>query len=166
MSLLQINWTVNGILNSTFTNQKFIHPSNTTPGETWACRARAFDSVFPTGSENWTEFSPPVRIGENESSGRQAIEEGIKVSIPDTPVQTVQQIYILNENNQHFLGTFDKSTQKNNQSWAFNYLTEGEPFTNIPSLFTILNIWENYSLTYQEIKNQVETFINQTKEQA
>ncbi|MCH7645975.1 MAG: hypothetical protein IH788_02110, partial [Nitrospinae bacterium] len=66
--------------------------------------------------------------------------------------------------NQHFLGSFDKSTSQENQTWAFNYVTEGESFTNIPSLFTILNIWENQTLSSEEITFQVETFINQTKE--
>ena len=61
------------------------------------------------------------------------------------------------------LGTFDKATIKNNQTWAFNYVTSEESFINMPSLFNILNVWQNQSLTFSQIVSQVELFINTTK---
>ena len=105
-----------------------------------------------------------VTYGANETDSDDAIEQGINNSLvgPNNPIETDQQIYLLNETGGHFLGTFDKSTVKNNQTWAFNYVTSSESFINMPSLFNILNVWENQSLTFDEIVSQVETFINNT----
>lgn len=100
----------------------------------------------------------------DEAAGRTAIEQGINASLPNNPILTDQQAYLLNEQGQQFLGRFDHATQSVNQTWGFNYATEGEAFTSMPSLFRILNIWENSSLYADEIALQVEGFIGQTKE--
>ena len=90
--------------------------------------------------------------------------QGIIDSVLDNniPINSDQQIYLVNEEGNHFLGTFDKTTTQNNQTWAFNYVLGGEFFTFMPSLFNILNTWENTSLSYNEIVEQVEIFINET----
>ncbi|MBI4182330.1 MAG: hypothetical protein HY520_05175 [Candidatus Aenigmarchaeota archaeon] len=100
----------------------------------------------------------------NESEGRRAIEVGINGSSLGSPrIRTDQQLYVLDQNAQHAMGTFDKFTKNATQRWAFNYVTGNESFTNISSLFRTVNIWENQSLTFDEIATQVETFINSTK---
>jgi hypothetical protein len=98
----------------------------------------------------------------NSSSSDEAIEEGINDSLPNNSITSAHQIYLVNETEGHFLGTFDKSTIKNNQTWAFNYISFGESAIGMPSLFNILNIWENNSLTYVEIVGSVGLFINNT----
>jgi len=99
----------------------------------------------------------------NSSEGNRAIEIGINNSLPNNPITSNQQIYLVNTSGQHFLGKFDKATILGNQTWAFNYIALGESFTNIPSLFKVLNIWENQSLSFNEIVNQVSIFINSTR---
>ena len=103
-----------------------------------------------------------VVYGANETDANTAIEQGINNSLPNNPIQTIQQIYLVNQTGGHFLGTFDKTTITNNQTWAFNYVPGGESFINIHSLFNILNVWENQSLTFSEIVSQVQNFINNT----
>lgn len=99
-----------------------------------------------------------------ESEGRAAIETGITNALgAGAAVYTDQQIYIRYLNGTQSLGTFDKVASYGSQRWAFNYVTDGESFTNINSLGTTVNIWENQSLTTTQITNQVETFINSTK---
>jgi hypothetical protein len=62
----------------------------------------------------------------------------------------------------HSLGTFDKSVSEENQTWGFNYITSGEEYTDMDSLFNLVNIWENESLEYNDTVDQVENFINNT----
>lgn len=104
-----------------------------------------------------------VTCNANESIARQAIEEGITNSVLSSPeTETDQQVYIRYLNNDQSLGSFDKFVSEGNQTWVFNYVTTNESYTNISSLGNIVNVWENESLTYSEIVNQVESFINST----
>ena len=111
-------------------------------------------------------FRPVLEIvyGVSGTDAGDAIEEGINNSLigPNNPISSNKQIYLLDENGNHYLGTFDRSTIFGNQTWAFDYLLPGESSIGMPSLFSILNVWENRSLSYSEIVNQVETFINNT----
>lgn len=118
-----------------------------------------------SGRDNANATRRPKMIviwGVNETDSDAAIEEGIDNAISRNPIQTDQQVYIVNENGEHYLGTFDKTTVYLNQTWLFNYVLSDESFLNVPSLFTVLNVWENRSLTYSEIVSQVESFINGT----
>ncbi len=92
-----------------------------------------------------------------------AIEKGINNSLPNNPISSDQQIYVVDSSGQHALGRFDKTTTKNNQTWAFNYVVTGESFINMSSLLNIVNVWQNSSLSYAQIVSQVENFINSTK---
>jgi hypothetical protein len=98
----------------------------------------------------------------SNSSAYEAIEEGITNILPGNLILSNQQIYLVSQNGQHSLGRFDKATTKNNQTWAFNYISSGESEINMSSLFNILNIWKNSSLNTSEITSQVEVFINNT----
>jgi len=99
----------------------------------------------------------------NESEARQAIEEGINnTALNGEIIKTDQQIYIRYLDNTQSLGYFDKFTSKDNQTWVFNYVNSSETFTNITSLGNTVNVWENSSLTYSQIVEQVESFINET----
>ncbi len=99
----------------------------------------------------------------NETDSDSAIEQGINNSLPLNPISSNQQIYVVGIDGQHHLGRFDKTTTKNNQTWAFNYVSSGDSFLNFSSLFNILNVWQNTSLTSPEITSQVELFINSTR---
>ena len=103
-----------------------------------------------------------IVYGVNGTDGNTAIEQGINNSLPNNPIASGQQIYLVNELGQHYLGTFDRATIFGNQTWGFNYVDSGESFTNMPSLFRVLNIWENQTLSYQEIVTQAGNFINST----
>lgn len=100
----------------------------------------------------------------NELEGDAAIEEGINNSLPHNPIHSDQQIYIATTGGSHSLGSFDKATTSANQSWAFNYVTDGENFTNMTSLYNTVNIGESEDLTYSEIVTTVSSFIDSTKE--
>ncbi len=98
----------------------------------------------------------------NESDGRIAIEVGINNTI-NTSIITNQQIYTANWSaNTQTLTTFDKYTQRSNQSRAFNYVTSGESFTNLATWLNRLIIWENTTLTTDQITNQVQGIITNT----
>ena len=98
----------------------------------------------------------------NESDGRIAIEQGIYNTI-NTSINTGQQVYFTNATaNTHSLNKFDKYTQKLNQSWAFNYVTEGESFTNLPGWVNRLIVWENNTLTTDQITAQVTGTVTNT----
>ena len=102
--------------------------------------------------------------GANETEGDQAIVNGIIGALGSNAIiLTDQKLYVVNTSNGHNEGSFDKITISGNQTWAFNYITTGETFTNVPSLFRTVNIWENQSLSSANITSQVETFINLTK---
>ena len=99
----------------------------------------------------------------NESQARLAIEEGINsTSLNGTTIKTDQRIYVSYLNGNQSTDNFDKFVTKNNQTWAFDYITNGENYTNMTSLGNTINIWENSSLTYNQIINQVAIFINET----
>lgn len=99
------------------------------------------------------------------SSANAAIERGINNSLPNNPISTSQQVYVVDMNAQHFLGRFDKVTQKNNQTWAFNYINVGlgDSWINMSSLLNIVNVWQSSNLNTTQITSQVEAFINATK---
>lgn len=129
----------------------------------------------PTGSsfvgsrDNTNSAKRPkltIIYGVNGTDSDAAIAEGISNSVLGgglVPVETDQQIYLLNNNGQHYLGTFDKSIVYKNQTWGFHYVLPGGSFINMPSLFNVLNVWENQSLSYNEIAEQVKAYINSTK---
>lgn len=95
----------------------------------------------------------------NETQARTAIETAIQNTL-GTQNQTNKQIYVVKGT--HSFNTFDMYTEKNNQSWTFNYITGTETFTNLPSLFRVLNVWENQTLTTTQITEQVTNFITNT----
>ncbi len=100
----------------------------------------------------------------NETEGELAIEQGINNSLTSHNIYTDQQIYVRYLNNLQKKGRFDKVVTKNNQTWAFNFITGNETFTNITGLFnSTLVVWENQTLTPFQIKQQVENIIAKTK---
>jgi len=99
----------------------------------------------------------------NETEARGAIEEGINNSILNNPeIITDQKIYLRYVDNTQKLGSFDKFITNNDQTWVFNYISSEESDTNLTNIGNIVNVWEERNLTYSEIVNQVEGFINST----
>ncbi len=111
------------------------------------------------------EYRPKLVItyGANQTDANAAIEEGIGNSLPGNQIKSNQQIYLVNEEGNHFLGSFDRATILNNQTWSFHYADNVGALIGMPSLFRVLNIWENHTLSYEEIVSQVESFINVTR---
>jgi hypothetical protein len=101
----------------------------------------------------------------NESEARTAIENGINNSELTSPtIETDVVVYVIYQNGTHELGTYDKFTSEENQRWAFNYITGTDTYQSLSPIQTILNFWENQSLTISEIESSVSSFINSTKE--
>ncbi|MFH1840080.1 MAG: LamG domain-containing protein [Nanoarchaeota archaeon] len=131
--------------------------------ETYDYSAYAIDSagnLNVTAIRNVTIAANSVT---NETEARQAILEGINNSIPTATIYIDQQIYTVTLSNQQTMGSFDKVAILGNQTWAFNYLTSGESYTNVNGLGTTVNIWENETLSYSQIVTQVESLIDGTK---
>ncbi len=106
----------------------------------------------------------PRPISANETDGDQAIVNGITNALgSNATVYSDQKLYMRNTTGGQLQGTFDRVAVQGNQTWAFNYVTEGESLTNISSLFRTVNVWENQSINSSQITSQVEIFINQTK---
>lgn len=107
--------------------------------------------------------SAPV---DNETQAREAILEGINNVIPNSSKTYDQQIYISYPNHSQDKGYFDvfaiydQESLYGVQRWTFNYLTGNETFENMTSLRNTVNILELQDLTYTQIVNQVESFIN------
>ncbi len=99
----------------------------------------------------------------NESEGRNAIVEGINNTIPNAIIYTDLEVDVRYLNGTQAKGSFDKIAFNSTKRWAFNYITSGESFTNIlSSSYKIFNVWENTSLSYGQIVEQVQSFINWT----
>jgi len=60
---------------------------------------------------------------------------------------------------------FDKATANASQRWLFNYIAGYDNYTNLTSIGTTINIWENNTLTTEQITREIESFINGTKQQ-
>lgn len=110
---------------------------------------------------SWVYFEVPELSAD---TAKLAIEDGINTSIPSASKHYDQQIYTVNLTNHQKKGKFDIVAILGNQTWAFNYVTSDEQFTNVTKLGKIVNVWENRSLSYSEIKRQVEVLINSTKQ--
>jgi len=98
----------------------------------------------------------------SESSGRSAIEEGIRNVLGDyVPIYTNQSVYVFNGT--HSVGVFDKVVKFDNQVWAFNYVTDGESYNSMVNLSSNIFVWEKASMTYSEIEDSVTALITNTK---
>lgn len=121
----------------------------------WNCKFVDVYGLSAFVNQNWT-FGM-------ENQSRWEIEKGIRNVTPNASVLTNQQVYVVNENGAHYLGRFDKESSLGNQTWAFNYVTTPlEAFVGMPSLKTAVNVWENQTLSLQQIFDQVTTFISST----
>lgn len=99
----------------------------------------------------------------NETDARIAIERAINNSLPSPTKFTDRQIYTRDSGNLQKTAKFDIIAIYGTQRWAFKYVTIGEVATNITSLGTTLNIWQNQSLDNTQIETSASTFINTTK---
>lgn len=91
------------------------------------------------------------------------IEEGINATIPSATRHKYQRAYMTTGSSQHFYGRFDYIASLGVQRWAFNCITPGEIFTNMPKLGRAVTTWENTSISPNEVRKQVEEVINSTK---
>ncbi len=121
----------------------------------WNCKYFDVDGL--------SAFAPVNLTFGVENQSEHAIEKGIRNVTPNASIHGREQVYIVDENADHFLGRFDKTSELGNQTWAFNYVTTPiETGTNMPSMKQVINVWENQTLTLQQIFNQVTAFISNT----
>ncbi|MFH1133430.1 MAG: hypothetical protein V1735_02990 [Nanoarchaeota archaeon] len=99
----------------------------------------------------------------DEAEARVAIVEGILSTgydlfiYNDTVVDTVMADGVMSN------GRFDRvAYSPSSQAWAFNYLTAGDAFTFMSPLYNWSFFWENYSLYYDDIVEQADSFIEST----
>ncbi|PJC45020.1 hypothetical protein CO038_00660 [Candidatus Pacearchaeota archaeon CG_4_9_14_0_2_um_filter_39_13] len=124
-------------------------------------------SVWIGSRDNSNSSRRPVLIikyGANQTDANAAIEEGIDNSAlgVSQPVSSGKQVYLVNQSGDQTFGRFDKLTVLGNQTWALTYADTGESLINMPSLFQVLNVLEGQGLTYNQIRDQVALFINNT----
>ncbi|MFH1442951.1 MAG: carboxypeptidase-like regulatory domain-containing protein [Candidatus Micrarchaeota archaeon] len=100
----------------------------------------------------------------NETIARQAILEGINSAIPSSEKSEDQQVYIVYQNGEQELSSFDEAAVLGNQTWGFNYITGNETYVNMTGLLDVANIWEAASLFYSQIVSEVSAFIGGTRE--
>ena len=168
--------------NATGGNANHTHASQTVVSDSAsASNIYLFGSANTTGSGHTHNFnfslsvvnnSPPATntifatysgVIANETEGRNAIEEGIYNKTSSATIYTDLEVDIRYLNGTQDNGVFDKVSFNGTQRWAFNYITSGESFTNMASSsYKIFNVWENTSLTYSQIVNKVNSFINGT----
>ena len=98
-----------------------------------------------------------------ESSGREAIEEGIREILTSEVIYTNQSLFISYANGSQMFGMFDKVVRTSEQVWAFNYLTSGESATQMWNVSNRIYVWEESDKTYAEIQDAVSDLINTTK---
>jgi len=129
----------------------------------WYCSA---DDIY--SNENQTEtytfyFSNETQNYANETEGRDAIEEGIYNATPSATIYTDLEVDVRHFDGTQENGVFDKVSFNGTQRWGFNYVTDGESFTNIAnSSYYVFNVWEDESLTISEIFDAVKNFIENT----
>lgn len=100
----------------------------------------------------------------NETAGRSSIEQGIRASLGgDAPIYTDQQIYARYVNTSQQLGRFDKVTKFSNQIWAFNYVNDTAPFTNMQNITPAFYVFEMANRSSGSIRDAVSNLINVTK---
>ena len=129
----------------------------------WNAYACDIYSNCAFNATNYTlNFEEPIAVA-NETEGRNAIEQGIYNATPLATIYTDLEVDIRYFNGTQDNGIFDKVSFNGTQRWGFNYVTSGESFTNMASSsYNVFNVWENSSLTYNQIMNQVQNFINAT----
>ncbi|MFC1800566.1 hypothetical protein ACFLYT_00755 [Nanoarchaeota archaeon] len=127
------------------------------------------DYVYVACNNRETITEITMDLQENASIGdglsknaTQAILAGIDASGLVTPtLYQDQQVYLRYSDNTQKLATVDMVAVQGNQRWLLNYLIN-ETATDITSIGTIVNVWENISLTYNQIVDQVRNFIDST----
>ena len=151
-----IDITANATINE---NRTTFAPQNPLSSATHAAVLRVTDLAGNQRILNWT-----FGVAANESEARNAIELGINSSLANYTLYTDQQLYVRYLDAVQNRGRFDKVVARNNQTWAFNYVTPGESFTSILTLYNnTLVVWENQTLTPDQIRSQVESRINKTR---
>ncbi|MBW3001205.1 LamG domain-containing protein [Candidatus Woesearchaeota archaeon] len=112
--------------------------------------------------------TPPEPVA-NESSGRAAIIAGVDASeiSGSYTAYTDKQLYIRLANGSQYKGTFDKyiaySSGGTYKRWGFNYDEHND--SGFPTFFNITPVfyfWQNYNMTYNQIKWNVSGYINNT----
>ncbi|PIN87280.1 hypothetical protein COV19_00150 [Candidatus Woesearchaeota archaeon CG10_big_fil_rev_8_21_14_0_10_44_13] len=132
------------------------------------CRSSAFAAGCTAdaecdGLEAGVECSADCIHFASETEGRTAIEQGINNSvIGGAIIYTDYYIRYLNESRE-VIGLFDKITENLNQTWAFNYITAGELFTNMGNLTNKVYVLELTNRTMANVTSEIETFIDATK---
>ncbi|MDP1694959.1 MAG: hypothetical protein Q8L34_05465, partial [Candidatus Woesearchaeota archaeon] len=129
----------------------------------------AANASYFTSSEGTNVFRPLLIVTyssfANEATGDSAIRQGIQNALgTNFLVYHETQLYIQNTTIQHQLGRFDEIAVSTNSAkyWNINYVTQGESFTHMNNLTSVVYVLELSNLTSTQITQRVETFIQGT----
>lgn len=98
-----------------------------------------------------------------EAEGDAAIEQGINNALASPTIYSEPYVATRKTNNTQQLGKFDRVASSGGKRWAFNYVSSGESFTQMTNLSTTVFVFEITNLAAEEIRQQVEQYINATK---
>ena len=101
-------------------------------------------------------------VVDNETLARQAVLEGVNAELEGADAWLGQRVYVRFDNGTQKNGKFDVVAVFGDQTWAFNYLTGSESYSEVSSLRQVVNVWHGTGLTYSQIVAQVREFISQT----
>ncbi|MFH0870066.1 MAG: LamG-like jellyroll fold domain-containing protein [archaeon] len=119
-----------------------------------------YSTVVTEGAIEYKNGSSSVA---DETQGRAAIEIGVANSELVSPIiESDVVVYVVYQNGTQKMGKYDKFASDSNKRWAFNYITGSDAFQNLNPLLTIMNFWENQSMTSSQIASFVSGFINNT----
>ncbi|PIN73218.1 hypothetical protein COV20_03225 [Candidatus Woesearchaeota archaeon CG10_big_fil_rev_8_21_14_0_10_45_16] len=157
------NQTNSSIVNGTSVIAS-LNPGNFTANDIVNISVYANDGSSDSTLLSSTIFINTLPSAADEQEARTAIGLGINASLlSDYLTYYNQSINVRYLNNSQKSGQFDFLLVKGSQAWALNYISEGESFTTIDSLYNnTLVVWENQSLTSEEIAQQINTLINTT----
>ncbi|MBI4009696.1 MAG: hypothetical protein HY361_00680 [Candidatus Aenigmarchaeota archaeon] len=103
-----------------------------------------------------------LQLVANESQARQAIEQGLFNVLSNYSNFTDKQIYIRTQNNLQQTSTFDKAVTQSNKTWAVNYISPNENYSNMFNITPVFYVLELTSMNTTEITQRVEEFITNT----
>ncbi len=98
-----------------------------------------------------------------EAEADAAIEQGIKNALASPTIYAEQQVYTRKTANLQQFGRFDRVAASGAKRWTFNYVSSGESFTNMTNLSTTVFVFEMTNLAAEEIRQQIEQYINATR---
>jgi len=160
-----LDYSSDSMLQSAINNPNTLYSiglTNLDEGTTCGVTTRFYSSEAVNSSRRPSITITYNMSGANESEGDDAIEQGILNVLPDAIIKDEQQVNIDFAGPGREIGRFDKYVINGSKRWGFNYVTEGENFTNMNNLSTVYYVMEMEDMLAEDITSAVEDFITST----